>query len=126
MHARIYADEKRRVKRCWYVSSKQDAHRMPLMRSPPAHRNSREVQSKDSQCCPGAEDRCPVIVGAARTAFGSFQGGLSSMTAPQLGSVAIKGGLCSCPVLENASLLRVLAHVVPAKLTSRTLGMQGP
>ncbi len=34
---------------------------------------------------------CPVIVGAARTAFGSFQGALSPMTAVQLGSAAIKG-----------------------------------
>ena len=31
-----------------------------------------------------------VIVGMARTAMGSFQGALSSMTAPELGAVAIK------------------------------------
>lgn len=34
-----------------------------------------------------------VIVGAARTAVGAFLGGLSSMTAPQLGAVAIKAAL---------------------------------
>jgi acetyl-CoA C-acetyltransferase len=34
-----------------------------------------------------------VIVGAARTPIGSFQGGLSSLTAPQLGAVAIKAAL---------------------------------
>lgn len=34
-----------------------------------------------------------VIVGAARTAVGAFQGSLSSLTAPQLGSVVIKAAL---------------------------------
>ena len=34
-----------------------------------------------------------VIVAAARTPIGSFMGGLSSMTATQLGAVAIKGAL---------------------------------
>ncbi len=34
-----------------------------------------------------------VIVGAARTAIGAFQGALSSLTAPQLGAVAIKAAL---------------------------------
>jgi len=34
-----------------------------------------------------------VIVGAARTPIGAFQGGLSSLTAPQLGAVAIKAAL---------------------------------
>jgi acetyl-CoA C-acetyltransferase len=34
-----------------------------------------------------------VIVGAARTAVGAFQGALSSMTAPQLGAVAIRAAL---------------------------------
>ena len=48
------------------------------------------------------------------------------MTAPQLGSVAIKGRLCSCSMLTLASLRGLLANVVPAKLTSLFLGMQGP
>jgi acetyl-CoA C-acetyltransferase len=34
-----------------------------------------------------------VIVGMARTAVGGFQGALASLTAPQLGSVAIKAAL---------------------------------
>ena len=34
-----------------------------------------------------------VIVSAARTPIGSFMGGLSSVTAPQLGAIAIKGAL---------------------------------
>jgi acetyl-CoA C-acetyltransferase len=34
-----------------------------------------------------------VIVGAARTPIGAFQGGLSSLTAPQLGAIAIKEAL---------------------------------
>jgi acetyl-CoA C-acetyltransferase len=34
-----------------------------------------------------------VIVGAARTAIGSFQGSLSTMTAPQLGGIAIKAAI---------------------------------
>ena len=40
-----------------------------------------------------------VIVGAARTPMGGFRGSLSSMTAPQLGAVAISGALerAKCP-----------------------------
>src|ERR1044072_9117477 len=34
-----------------------------------------------------------VIVGAARTPIGSFQGSLASLTAPQLGAIAIKAAL---------------------------------
>mgnify|MGYP001576134425 CR=1 FL=1 len=34
-----------------------------------------------------------VIVSAARTPIGSFLGGLSSISAPKLGAVAIKGAL---------------------------------
>ena len=34
-----------------------------------------------------------VIVGAARTPIGSFLGSLSALTAPKLGSVAIKAAL---------------------------------
>ncbi|MFZ5444130.1 MAG: acetyl-CoA C-acetyltransferase [Myxococcota bacterium] len=34
-----------------------------------------------------------VIVGAARTAIGAFQGALSSLTAPQLGAIAIKAAI---------------------------------
>ena len=51
--------------------------------------------------CAGLKN-CPVIVGVARTAFGSFQGALSSMTAVQLGSVAIKGAAEDMHGMENA------------------------
>jgi acetyl-CoA C-acetyltransferase len=34
-----------------------------------------------------------VIVSAVRTPIGSFMGGLSTVTAPQLGAAAIKGAL---------------------------------
>src|SRR5690348_12286505 len=34
-----------------------------------------------------------VIVGAARTPIGAFQGSLSKLTAPQLGAIAIKAAL---------------------------------
>lgn len=34
-----------------------------------------------------------VIVSAARTPIGSFMGGLSSLSAVQLGAIAIKGAL---------------------------------
>ena len=34
-----------------------------------------------------------VIVSAARTPIGSFMGGLSRVSAPQLGAIAIKGPL---------------------------------
>lgn len=35
----------------------------------------------------------PVIISAARTAIGKFQGGLKSMTAPQIGSVAVRAAM---------------------------------
>ena len=37
--------------------------------------------------------RTPVIVGAARTPIGRYLGGLASLTAPQLGAIAIKAAL---------------------------------
>ena len=36
-----------------------------------------------------------VIVAAARTPIGSFQGALSALSAPQLGSIAIKAALAT-------------------------------
>ena len=38
-------------------------------------------------------DKKVVIVSAVRTPIGSFLGGLSTLTAPQLGAAAIKGAL---------------------------------
>ncbi|MBL8954363.1 MAG: thiolase family protein [Myxococcaceae bacterium] len=43
-----------------------------------------------------------VIVGAARTPIGAFQGALSSLTAPQLGAVAIKAALERAGVKPDA------------------------
>src|SRR5450631_959452 len=43
-----------------------------------------------------------VIVGAARTPVGSFLGALSSLSAPQLGAVAIKAALERCGVPASA------------------------
>jgi acetyl-CoA C-acetyltransferase len=43
-----------------------------------------------------------VIIGAARTPVGSFLGGLSSLTAPQLGAVAIKAALERSGVAASA------------------------
>ena len=37
-----------------------------------------------------------VIVGAARTPMGGFQGSLSDMTAPELGGAAIKAAVRTC------------------------------
>jgi acetyl-CoA C-acetyltransferase len=40
-----------------------------------------------------SSDRIPVIVGAARTPIGKFLGGLSSLSAPELGAIAIRAAL---------------------------------
>ena len=42
-----------------------------------------------------------VILGGKRTAIGTFMGGLSSFTAPHLGSIAIRGALQSTGVDPN-------------------------
>src|SRR5690606_41350869 len=55
-----------------------------------------------------------VIVSAVRTPIGSFMGGLSSIPAPQLGGIAIKGALEKInldPALVDEA---VMGHVVPA------------
>ena len=39
-----------------------------------------------------------VIVGAKRTPIGSFMGGLTTLSAPHLGTVAARGALASCNV----------------------------
>ena len=55
-----------------------------------------------------------VIVGMARTPMGSFQGSLSSMSGPKLGSVAIKSALERAQVLnENVSEV-IMGCVLPA------------
>ena len=57
-----------------------------------------------------------VIVGAKRTPIGSFQGELSSQTAPQLGSAAIRGALESAGVAPEAVQEVIMGCVLPAGL----------
>ena len=52
-----------------------------------------------------------VIVGAKRTAVGSFMGGLSNMSATHLGQVAAKGALASCN-LEASEIQEVYMGAV--------------
>ncbi len=55
-----------------------------------------------------------VIVGAARTPIGAFQGALSSLTAPQLGAVAIKAALERSGVSPAAVDQVVMGNVLQA------------
>jgi len=55
-----------------------------------------------------------VIVGAARTPIGAFQGALSSLTAPQLGAAAIKAALERSGVAPAAVDQVVMGHVLQA------------
>ena len=56
------------------------------------------------------------IVGAARTPTGAFQGALSSLTAPQLGSVAIKAALERAHVQPDAVEEVFMGNVISAGL----------
>lgn len=55
-----------------------------------------------------------VIVGAARTAVGSFQGALSSLTAPQLGAVVIKAALERAGVKPESVDQVIMGNVLTA------------
>lgn len=55
-----------------------------------------------------------VIVGAARTAVGSFQGALSSLTAPQLGAVVIKAALERAGVKAESVDQVIMGNVLTA------------
>jgi acetyl-CoA C-acetyltransferase len=55
-----------------------------------------------------------VIVGAARTAIGAFQGALSSLTAPQLGAAAIKAALERAGVKPELVELVIMGNVLTA------------
>ncbi|MDP2270599.1 MAG: acetyl-CoA C-acetyltransferase [Archangium sp.] len=57
-----------------------------------------------------------VIVGAARTAVGSFQGALSSLTAPQLGAVVIKAALERAGVKAESVDQVIMGNVLTAGL----------
>ena len=55
-----------------------------------------------------------VIVGMARTPMGSFQGSLSSISAPKLGSVAIKAALERAQVSNEDISEVIMGCVLPA------------
>ena len=55
-----------------------------------------------------------VIVGAARTPIGSFQGALSKLTAPQLGAIAIKAALERAGVKPEAVQEVIMGYVLQA------------
>jgi len=57
-----------------------------------------------------------VIVGAARTALGSFQGKLKSATAPELGSAAIRAALERSGLKDKAPDEVIMGCVLPAGL----------
>ena len=71
-----------------------------------------------------------VIVGAARTPIGAFQGALSSMSAPQLGAVAIKAALERAGVKPELVEQVFMGHVLqagvgqaPARQAARFAGL---
>jgi acetyl-CoA C-acetyltransferase len=71
-----------------------------------------------------------VIVGAARTPIGAFQGGLASLSAPQLGAVAIKAALeragVSGDLVEQVYMGNVLTAGLgqnPARQATRYAGL---
>lgn len=71
-----------------------------------------------------------VIVGAARTPIGAFQGALSSLTAPQLGAAAIKAALERAGVKPEAVQEVIMGQVLqggvgqaPARQASRFAGL---
>ena len=55
-----------------------------------------------------------VIVGLARTPFGSFQGGLSTLPAPELGSIAIKAALERAKVSPSQVSEVIMGNVLSA------------
>ena len=55
-----------------------------------------------------------VIVGAARTPMGGFQGDLASVAAPELGSVAIRAALERAKLAPDAVEEVIMGCVLPA------------
>jgi acetyl-CoA C-acetyltransferase len=75
-------------------------------------------------------DKKVVIVSAVRTPIGSFLGGLSTLTAPQLGAAAIKGALEKINLDQNLVDEVLMGNVVqagvgqaPARQASRLAGL---
>src|SRR5256714_14827255 len=58
------------------------------------------------------KSRIPVIVGAARTPIGKFLGGLSSLSAPELGAVAIREALKRSKVPAEDVQEVIMGHVL--------------
>ncbi|HJP85951.1 MAG TPA: acetyl-CoA C-acetyltransferase [Gemmatimonadaceae bacterium] len=58
------------------------------------------------------KSRTPVIVGAARTPIGKFLGGLSPLTAPELGAVAIREALKRSKVPADDVQEVIMGHVL--------------
>jgi len=56
--------------------------------------------------------RIPVIVGAARTPVGKFLGGLSPLSAPELGAIAIREALKRSGVLAEDVQEVIMGHVI--------------
>jgi acetyl-CoA C-acetyltransferase len=72
----------------------------------------------------------PVIVSAVRTPVGRFLGGLSSLTAPELGSIAVREAISRSGIDSNLVEEAILGHVVqagvgqnPARQTALKSGM---
>jgi acetyl-CoA C-acetyltransferase len=57
-----------------------------------------------------------VILGGARTPIGSFQGTLSSLAAPKLGSIAIKGALERAGVTADQIEQVIMGNVLQAAI----------
>jgi acetyl-CoA C-acetyltransferase len=78
-------------------------------------------------------DRTPVIVSAARTPIGRFLGGLTSVTAPALGAVAIRAALARAKGLDPAAIGEVIMGNVlqggvgqaPARQAAMQAGIPG-
>ncbi|MEL6873195.1 MAG: hypothetical protein AAFO62_10480, partial [Pseudomonadota bacterium] len=75
--------------------------------------------SEQSTAAKGPNDPI-VIVGAARTPMGGFQGDLSDVTAPMLGAVAIEAALARSGAPSDAvdEVLLVMLSMPPATTTS--------
>src|SRR3954469_24902336 len=58
------------------------------------------------------KSRTPVIVSAARTPIGKFLGSLSSLTAPELGAIAIKAALGRSGVLASDVNEVIMGNVI--------------
>ena len=56
--------------------------------------------------------RQPVIVGAARTPIGRYLGGLSPLSAPELGAIAIRAALQRSGVAPEAVQEVIMGHVL--------------